>query len=57
MFSYDGLAFRKHADSNYEHRQTSLANRGGSPLIVGESKTIQLSEPNLNGSDYHPDKC
>ena len=37
IFSYDGLAFRNHADSNNDHRWTSLANHDGSPLIVGGS--------------------
>ena len=35
IFSYDGLAFRNHADSNNNHRWTSLAKHDGSPLIVG----------------------
>lgn len=39
IFSYDGLAFRNHADSNNDHRQTSLANHDGSPLIVGSSSS------------------
>ena len=34
-FSYDGFAFRSHADAQNEHDHTSLANIDGSPLIVG----------------------
>ena len=34
-FSYDGLAFRNHADAKIEHWHTSLASIDGHPLIVG----------------------
>ena len=37
LFSYDALAFRNHADSNYDHYLSSLANHNGSPLVVGAS--------------------
>ena len=33
-FSYDGFAFRRHADAKNEHYYTSLAKIDGSPLIV-----------------------
>lgn len=37
IFSFDGLAFRNHADSNNQHALTCLASHDGSPLIVGGS--------------------
>ena len=37
--SYDGYAFRSHADSKYGHFYTSLANFKDSPLAVGGFST------------------
>lgn len=34
-FSYDGTAFRNHADAKNGHYITTLANHDGSPLAVG----------------------
>ena len=35
VFSYDGDAFRHHADSKNEHYEISMANFEDSPLAVG----------------------
>ena len=35
IFSYDGYAFRNHADSQNGHYYTTLANIEGHPLAVG----------------------
>ena len=35
FFSYDGIVFQDHDDSNYGHHFTSLANIEGFPLATG----------------------
>ena len=51
-FSYDGLAFRSHADAKNEHYYTSLANIDGSPLVVGgsspDTKKVEIYDISTN---------
>ena len=52
IFSYDGLAFRNHADSNNDHRYTSLANHDGSPLIVGGSNNKKVETYDMTANKW-----
>lgn len=42
ILSYDGVAFRNHANSKNDHQDTTLANHEGSPLIVGGISTNKV---------------
>ena len=51
-FSYDGLAFRSHADAQNEHYPTSLANLDGSPLIVAGRNTKKVETYDISTNKW-----